>query len=82
MICYFCRKKYTKKHLCGEFVAYDILKRLFLNVLLDTQPTNGGELYVQTLKRIRRDNLFEESTQIDAAINHYLQYFLQEYDVS
>ena len=82
MICYFCSRKYTKKHLCGEVVAYDIMRRLFLNVLYDTQPTYGGQLFLETLKVIHDNNLFKESKNIEKTVDHYLSYFLQEFDVS
>lgn len=82
MICYFCSRKYTKKHLCGELVAYDILRKLFLDVLYDSQPPNGGQLFVETLKVIKNENLFKESKNIEKTINHYLSYFLEEFDVS
>lgn len=82
-ICYFCRRKYTPKHLCGEVVAYDIMRRFFLNVLYDTQPRNGGELFVNVMKKIREENLFSECRYIERAVVHYMDdYFLEEFDVS
>lgn len=82
-ICCFCRRRYTPKHLCGEVVAYDIMRRFFLNVLYDTQPTNGGELFVNVMRKIREENLFSECRYIERAVVHYMdEYFLEEFDVS
>ena len=82
MICYFCRRRYTPKHLCGEVVAYYILRRLFLNVLYDTQPRNTGELFVNIMHVIRNENLYPECLYIENAVSHYLTYFAEEFDVS
>ena len=82
MNCYFCSRKYTKKHLCGELVAYDIMRQLFLSVLYDSQPTYGGQLYLETLKVIKNEGLFRESGNIEKTVDHNLSYFLEEFDVS
>lgn len=83
LICYFCRGKYTPTHLCGEVAAYAIMHRFFLDVLYDTQPRDGGELFVNVMKKIREENLFPECRYIERAVVHYMDnYFLEEYDVS
>ena len=82
MNCFFCSRKYTPKHLCASLLCYDILRRLFLDVLYDEQPKNGGELYVAVMKVIETNNLFEESYDISSTVNKYLEYFLNDYDVS
>ena len=82
MNCYFCSRRYTKKHLCAELVSYDIMRRLFLSVLYDTQPTYGGGLFLETMKTIKKEKLFSESKNIEKTVDHYLAYFLQEFDVS
>lgn len=81
-VCYFCRRKFTKKHLCGEYVAYDILRPLYLQVLLDTQPGNCGQLHVQVMKVITEENLFQESRDVERTVAHYLNYFVEEYDIT
>ena len=82
MNCFFCGKKYTRKHLCHELLSYDIMRTLFLSVLYAEQPKNVGELYLAVMRRIRENNLFGESNDISSVVSHYLEYFGNEFDVS
>ena len=55
------------------------MRRLFLSVLYDTY---GGGLFLETMKTMKKEKLFSESKNIEKTVDHYLAYFLQEFDVS
>lgn len=82
LLCGFCHNKLTRKHLCAQYVTYDILRSLFLRVLFDTQPKNAGELYVNVMKTIETENLFSQSKGLSHMLDPYLIHFTNEFDVS
>ena len=58
-----------------------MIKRFLLNIVYDFKPTDPEELLLHAMERVKNENLFSFSEDIESVFLEYIPFFCDEFDL-
>ena len=81
MKCWFCNTRYNRRHNCPRLICYRVIRRFLLDVVYDFKPINPDQLLSCAMENVKREDLFNFSSDIKSVILEYIPFFCEEFDL-